>query len=167
VVVFTSDHGYHLGEHGLWQKMSLFEESARVPLVIVAPGSKGAGKSSPRLAELIDLHPTLADLCGLEPPPNLPGRSLRAQLDDPLAPGKSFALTQVTRGGGKKGGVYFGSSLRTERYRYTEWDAGRRGVQLYDHQSDPLEQKNLAADPAQAGVVAELKQLLAKTVSPD
>jgi uncharacterized sulfatase len=166
IVTMTSDHGYHLGEHGLWQKMSIFEESARVPMIIASPGMKAAGKTSPRPAELVDFYPTFCDLCGVAAPKNLAGRSLKPQLDDPLAPGKPAAVTQVFRGGGKKkDGGFAGYSLRTERYRYTEWDGGKRGVELYDHDTDPREYKNLANDPKHAETVAELKRLLAEAIS--
>lgn len=164
IVTFTSDHGYHLGEHGLWQKMSLFEESARVPMIVAAPGSKARGKSSQRLAELIDLYPTLADLTGLTPPANLAGRSLRPQLDDPMAPGKPAAITQVKRG--NKPESVEGFAVRSDRYRYIEWDGGRRGRQLYDHEADPSEQHNLADDPRHAETVAEMGRLLRSVVSP-
>jgi uncharacterized sulfatase len=165
VVVFTSDHGYHLGEHGLWQKQSLFEESTRIPLIIAAPGTKARGSASPRLVEHVDLYPTLAELCGLPVPAGLPGRSLRALLDDPAGPGKEAVLTQVRRGGGMAAAAFQGYSVRTERYRYTEWDGGRRGTQLYDHDSDPSELHNLADDPAHAATVNQLKRLLREVQS--
>ena len=175
VVVFFSDHGYHLGEHGgLWQKQSLFEESARVPLIISAPGLKAAGKETAALAELIDIYPTLAELCGLTPPANLPGTSLVPQLIDPQAPGKGFAITQVRRGGGgnkkakaKAGGKnpakaagVAGYSLRTDRWRYTEWNGAASGAELYDHTTDPHEYTNLANDPQHAETVQQLRAKL-------
>lgn len=177
VVVFWSDHGYHLGEHGLWQKQSLFEESTHVPLVFAGPGVKAAGKSSPRVVELIDVYPTLADLCGLAAPAHLEGKSLKPLLDDPAGAWSRPALTQVRRGGGnasskaqakaKKAGqapAYPGYSVRTDRYRYTEWDGGRLGRQLYDHRTDPDELHNLADDPKMAEVVADMKRELKKLV---
>ncbi len=166
VVAFISDHGYNLGEHGQWQKMSVFEDSARVPLILRASGMKAAGKTTGRVAELIDVYPTLADLCGLPAPKELEGSSLRALLDDPAAPGKKGAFTQVihnrkgSRGPRTGSGGIMGRSVRTERYRYTEWDEGREGAELYDHESDPHEWRNLAADPDHADTVRELKALL-------
>jgi len=155
IVVFWSDHGYLLGEHGLWMKQSCFEESARVPLIISAPGLS-KDKACKRTVELIDLYPTLADLAGLTPPNNLDGASLKPLLQNPEATWNRPAFTQVQRGG------FPGYSVRTERWRYVEWDAGAKGVELYDHESDPREEKNLATDPKFADVVTEMKTLLKK-----
>jgi uncharacterized sulfatase len=157
IVVFLSDHGYHLGEHGLWQKMSLFENSARVPLIIYDPRAKGNGKACPRTVELTDLHATLADLAGLSAP-KTDGHSLRPLLDDPTATWDRPALTQVTRG--TKDQRFFGYSIRTERYRYTEWDHGKRGVQLLDYEKDPSESKNFASDPAYGDILRQMQTLL-------
>jgi uncharacterized sulfatase len=158
VVVLFGDHGYHLGEHGLWQKMSLFENSARVPLVIAAPKVKGNGKACGRTVELVDLYPTLADLCGLPAPSHLEGQSLKPLLENPQAKWDKAAFTQVTRGGAQN--RIMGRSVRTERYRYTEWDDGKQGVELYDYQNDPRESRNLANDSKYAKVVEEMKRLL-------
>ncbi len=156
MIVFWSDHGYHLGEHGLWFKQSCFEGSARVPLIIATPDGKSAGRTSPRVVELVDLYPTLADYAALKPPSNLAGTSLRPLLTRPDAEWNRPAYTQVQRAN------YAGHSVRTQRWRYTEWDNGRAGVELYDEQNDPGELTNLAADPKQAAVMAELKALVKK-----
>jgi uncharacterized sulfatase len=156
IVVFWSDHGYQLGEHGLWFKQSCFEESARVPLIIAAPGQKTAGQTSRRPVELVDVYPTLADLAGLTPPKNLEGTSLRPLLENPGATWTRPAFTQVQRG------EFPGHSVRTERWRYTEWDFGAKGAELYDHLTDPQELHNVAADPKYAAAVTELKALLKK-----
>jgi iduronate 2-sulfatase len=172
IVVFISDHGYLLGEHGLWQKMNLFEEAARVPMIVRVPGNSSAGKASTRIVELVDLYPTLADLCGLSPPKGLPGRSLKPLIENPSTSWKDQAVTQlrrVNRPAAAKGAkkkeqptvAFDGYSLRTDRFRYTEWDDGKRGVELYDHSTDPHEWKNLAKESAHAATVAELKATLA------
>ncbi len=163
IVVFTSDHGYHLGEHGLWQKMSLFEESARVPLIIAAPGRAQRGSVAETPVGLIDLYPTLAELCGVKAPETLQGQNLAPILADPSTPGRGWALSQVTRGPRAK--RTFGFTLRTPRWRYTQWDQGRKGHELYDHDSDPRELTNLADDPALANQVAELAEKLEAAVT--
>jgi len=153
IIVFWSDHGYHLGEHGLWMKQSCYEESTRVPMIIVAPKAV-AGKVSPRTVELVDLYPTLTDLAGVTAPSGLQGVSLRPLLADPSATWNRAAHSQVIRGG--INGIQ-GYSIRTERWRYTEWEGGTKGVELYDHDTDPQEMKNLATDPAHAKTMAELQ----------
>jgi len=176
VIVFTSDHGYHLGEHGLWQKMSLFEESARVPLLVVAPGmKKGVQAASP--VSLVDLLPTLGELCGVPVPDNVQGQSLVPMLKDPSKEGRGWALTQVARGAGNwgrasarsdvgsEGKMFFGYSLRTARWRYTEWDEGRKGRELYDHDNDPNEINNLAEKQEHQGTVATLSGQLQSAVA--
>lgn len=165
IVVFFSDNGYHLGEHGgLWHKSTLFEESARVPLIVAAPGRRAVGKRSPRLVELVDLYPTLAELCGLRPPDNLEGTSFAPLLDDPKRPWKRGAFTMQGRGPERTEAareiVFTGTSVRTERWRYTEWDEGRQGLELYDERRDPREVNNLAQSARYAKTRAELQRLL-------
>jgi iduronate 2-sulfatase len=175
VIVFTSDHGYHTGEHGLWKKQSLFEESARVPLLIVAPGVSRRASAVKTPVSQVDLFPTLAALSGVETPANLQGQSLVPMLEDPGAKGRGWALTQTVRGGGgggkrkaaaDEGGPRFsGYTLRTDRWRYTEWgENGRMGRELYDHDNDPRELRNLAAASAHAQTVKTLSQQLAAAV---
>lgn len=165
IVVMTSDHGYHMGEHSIWQKRSLFEEAARVPMIIAAPHMKAKGQSSSRPAELIDLYPTLAELCDLPIPEHVAGISLKALLDDPQTPTRQAALTREIRdprqlNWNSKDPMFPGHSIRTERYRYTEWDRGQAGIELYDHQNDPAEMMNLAGTPENEGLQKELADLL-------
>lgn len=151
IVVFTSDHGFMLGEHGQWMKNILWEPSARVPLVIRVPGTRSAGRRSPRTVELLDLYPTLLELAGLPGYARNEGKSLVPLLVQPAE--RSWtkpALSQV-RGG---------RSVRTERWRYTEWEGGKLGRELYDHARDPRELHNLADDPRYASTVASLRTLL-------
>lgn len=179
VIVFHSDHGYHTGDHGLWQKQSLWENSAHVPLIISVPGNTKNGTTCGRTVELVDLHATLADVCGL-PIPKTDGTSLKPLLDNPAAAWDRTAFTQVLRGapvgstapnfnpkelkkkGKGKGKGFLGISVRSEQFRYTEWDEGRQGATLHDLQSDPQETQNLASDPAHAETIAKMKAQLAK-----
>ncbi len=154
VIVLWGDHGWHLGEKGMWAKGTLFDVSARVPLVIVDPRKKTAGRGCPRTVEFLDIYPTLVELCGLAMPPGLEGKTLAPLLEDPTAPWDKPAYTLVARED------WLGRSVRTERWCYTEWDYGRRGVELYDLRADPRESKNLAKNAKLGPVIAELKTLL-------
>jgi iduronate 2-sulfatase len=156
VVLFFGDHGFHLGEHGWWNKSTVFELSARAPLIVWSPRMKAGGKSSPRLVEFVDIYPTIVELCALKPPSGLEGRSFVPLLDDPRRAWKEAAFTQVQRG------QVAGYSLRTERWRYTEWDAGAKGIELYDHESDPGEWHNLAGNVRHDPTIKELSAVLRK-----
>jgi uncharacterized sulfatase len=160
IIVLFGDHGWCLGEHGQWQKQLLFEESARVPLIVALPRAAVTG-SSPRTVELVDIYPTLADYCGLRPMGTLEGRTLRSLLDNPRARWAIPAITQQVRN--DNGNRIMGYSLRNERWRYTEWDGGKAGAELYDHIEDPHEWHNLAKDPKYAKVVSDLKRHLPLT----
>ncbi len=169
IVVFWSDHGYHLGEHnGIWQKRTLFEQSARAPLIIRAPGQKGNGTASPRIVEFVDIYPTLTSLAKVESPAGLEGRDLSPLLKDPIAKWNGLAVTQVLRPADERlKNQVMGCSVRTNRWRFTEWAEGKAGEELYDHHNDPMEFNNLAINPdAQAiQVIKRLRPILRRRAS--
>ena len=154
IVVFWGDHGWHLGEHTKWQKMSLMEEAARVPLIVAAPRAKGNGKASSALVEFVDVYPTLADVCGLTPPAHLEGQSLAKLLDNPSRAFKKAAFTQLQYEG------ITGRSARTSRYRYIRWEGAGGGEELYDHDKDPKEFTNLAIKPEAKTALDEHRHIL-------
>jgi len=149
IIVLISDHGFHLGEHSLWCKTSNFELDARVPLIISVPGQKIKGIHTQSLAELVDLYPTLAELCGLEIPDSLDGKSLVPVLMNPEMKVKETAFTQHPRPSYGTWNI-MGYSMRTERYRYTEWIEWESGKivakELYDHKRDPEEMVNIIGE---------------------
>ncbi|MFO1484399.1 MAG: sulfatase [Verrucomicrobiaceae bacterium] len=163
IIIFTSDHGWHLGEHRLWHKRSLFEESARVPFILAMPGMKTAGQRSDSLIELLDVFPTLCDLTGISAPKQLQGKSLRPFLENAAAEIHDAAFTQARRGPNAE---FWGRTIRTSRWRCTEWDEGKNGVELYDHDTDPHEYTNLASDPKHAETLKELRARLAVSLPP-
>ena len=156
LIVLWGDHGYHLGENGLFTKMTNFEQGTRVPLLVSNPGMKTAGKRTRALVELVDLYPTLAQLCDLPLPKHLEGTSFAPLLENPDQPWKKAAFSQYLRTGKPP---HTGRSLRTDRWRYTEWHdlKGKpTGVELYDELKDPQETVNLANDPTHAQTVKQL-----------
>jgi arylsulfatase A-like enzyme len=157
IILFWGDHGYHLGEKGKWSKHgSLFETGTRVPLVVAAPGAKANGKVVSKPVQALDLYPTLCELCGLKSPTGLEGHSLKSLLENSEARWDHPAYSVF--GNGKRLGV----AVRTERYRYVEYDGGSAGAMLIDEVSDPTESKNLAEDPKFAKVRDELSGLAKK-----
>lgn len=151
IVVFWSDHGYHLGEHnGIWQKRTLFEQASRAPLIMRVPGATGNGQDCPRIVEYVDIYPTVVEAAGLTVPDGLAGKSLVPLLDDPIAEWDSHAVTQILRPADDRlENPVMGCSIRTDRWRFTEWAEGSEGVELYDHYADPMEFHNLAIDPTE------------------
>ncbi|MBI2826609.1 MAG: sulfatase [Planctomycetia bacterium] len=156
IIVMWSDHGWHLGQKEHWRKFALWEEATRMPLAIVAPGVTTPGTRCDRTVSLLDLYPTLIELCGLSAKPGLEGTSLVPLLKDPAAPWDHPALTTHGRGH---------HAVRSERWRYIRYADGAE--ELYDHQSDPHEWTNLAGDARHAAIKAELARWLPKTDAPD
>ncbi len=154
IVVLFGDNGLHLGEHGWWNKVTLFERSTRIPLIIAGPPVRQPGRASRRTVELLHLYPSLVEWAGLERPEGLEGVSLSPLTSEPEARWDRPAYSVVTRG------PKLGRSIRTERFRYTEWDEGRLGAELYDHDTDPHEYRNLAGDPGYSAWISDLKRLL-------
>ena len=137
IVVVWGDHGWHLGDHTIWGKHTTFERALRSVLIVRTPGMPDPGTATDGLVETLDLYPTLADLCGLPAPPGLTGSSLAPLLEDPARPGKNGAFGYWRNR----------TTLRTDRYRITEYSGDEDpAVELFDHQNDPLETVNVAAE---------------------
>jgi len=156
VVTFTSDHGYHMGEHGHYQKTTLFDNGTRVPMIIAAPQQKMRGELTTMPAEMVDFYPTLSELCGLKRPEHLSGTSLVPVLDDITAKPRESALSQYGNG----------YSIKTDRYRFTSWgEEGRSGEEFYDHETDPAEIVNRIDDPAAQKVISDLREQLSNRIA--
>ena len=153
IIIFISDHGYHLGEHYLWGKVSLFEECARVPMIVRVPGKTRPGTSANGLTELVDLYPTLCELCGIKAPAHLQGQSFSGLVDKPSGEGKETAYTVVSRG------KTLGRSIRTTRWRYAEWGSSS-AAELYDLEKDPAEHTNLIGKSEFNGQLEKMRGLL-------
>lgn len=174
IIVFWSDHGLHLGEHGLWSKTTAFDLDARVPLIITTPPiatpNHKPGQRTDALVELIDIYPTLADLCQLSAPLQLQGVSLRSVLENPHNDVKPVALTQTPRPNYPRGKTpaVMGYSIRTKRYRYTEWRDYQSAIvkarELYDHLPDPAETNNVVNVARYKKTVAQLGKQLQATL---
>jgi iduronate 2-sulfatase len=165
LIVFVSDHGYQLGLHGLWQKKDLFENTTRSPLIMVAPRQLTPGTRFDAPVELIDIYPTLVSLAGLDKPlSDLQGTNLQAMLAGKDTPRKaaisqSWSVAHLIRPE-RKGLEIMGYSIRTSRYRYTEWAGGEEGVELYDYHTDPTEFQNLAMDSEYLQLVEQMQLLM-------
>lgn len=148
IVIFTSDHGFHLGEHRFWMKVSLHEESVRVPLIIKMPGKKAAVCGS--FTELLDLYPTISELAGLKYPKNIQGKSLARTLDNSNHSVRDMAFSV------SQGGKSF--LIRTDKWAYIQYDEdARSGMELFDMEYDPKQYNNLANNPMYADVLREMQ----------
>ncbi len=167
IVVLWSDHGWKLGEHGGWCKQTNYEIDTRVPLIIRAPSAKSNGQATNSFAELIDLYPTLCDLAGLPIPSELPGKSLRPILENASVSVKPAAFSQFPRKHEDR--EYMGYAIRTDRYRYVEWldrvTLEIHARELYDHQTDPQENENLAMHAESDAIMDQLQTQMWQTIA--
>lgn len=163
IVIVWGDHGWSLGEHGLWCKHTNYEDATRVPLIVAGPGVTAKGARCERLVEFVDIYPSLCELAGLPLTAGLEGKSFKPLLSNPKQSWKPGAFSQYPRALGPPNGAGMGYAVRTDRYRLVEWrNKAGKGVawELYDHATNPAETVNLADDPGNAKVVEELKGML-------
>jgi len=163
IILLWGDHGWHLGDHGIWCKHTNYEQAARIPLLVSAPGAKPGARSN-SLVETVDIYPTLCELTGVAAPGQLDGRSFAATLRDPSTATRDHAIHVYPRTGANRTPL-LGRAIRTERFRLVEWKqigapADSAEFELYDYVADPLETKNVAGE--QPSVVAQLRALLAR-----
>ncbi|NOY01017.1 MAG: sulfatase [Verrucomicrobia bacterium] len=158
IVVLCGDHGWHLGDHGMWCKHSNFEAATRTPLIISAPGMKARGGKCSSLVELVGIYPTLCELADLPLPAHLEGSSFSALLDQPQLKLRETAFSQYPRG------KIMGYSMRTEYFRYTEWrnmeNSEVRGRELYDYRKNAQENANVVDQPQYSQIVENLTALM-------
>ena len=156
IIVFTSDHGFHMGEHGHWQKQTLFENATRIPLIISTPNSTNKGLKSMSPVELIDLYPTLMDLTKINTPKHVVGKSLVPIMKNVNSSVRGSALTRWRNG----------YSIKTKRYRFTIWGSnGELGYELYDHKNDKNELINLANREDYKQVMDSLKLVIEQRIT--
>ena len=159
IILFWGDHGFHLGEHGLWRKNTLFEDSVRSPLIVSIPKQIHSGTTTDALVELIDIYPTLCDACQLPIPTEIEGISMVPVIEEPARQWKTAAFSQLVRV--LNSTSVDGYSMRTEQYRYTEWgNNGERGRELYNYYTDPNETVNIVNLPENEELVSHLSEQL-------
>jgi uncharacterized sulfatase len=155
LVVFFGDHGYHLGEHNWWNKVTIFEKGTRAPFIMAGQSVGKKGVESNAMFEYIDIYPTLAELLKLKNTPEyLEGKSFAKVVKDPSKPFRSSVQAIVNRGEMR------GRMVKNEKWRYIEWDNGRKGIELYDQVNDPIEYNNLANHAEHAETIKEMKKLM-------
>ncbi len=164
VVILWGDHGWHLGDHGIWCKHTNYELATRSALVMSVPGQKAPGQKTNALVEFVDIFPTLSAVCGLTPPKHLEGHSFAPLLDNAARPWKAAAFSQYPRAS-KDTGPLMGYAIRTDRHRMVEWRKRNSNevvaYELYDHKTDPAEDTNIAGRPENKELVQTLAKQLA------
>ena len=164
IIVFTSDHGYHLGEHGHWQKQTLFENATRVPLIISGPGVTTTNEVVNAPVELVDLYPTIMDVVDFQTPPFVSGKSLVPYFINSKATVRNSALTELQVNIENRKAQGYG--IQTNRYRFNQWlDKGVYSYELYDHKFDNLELENLADYQDYSSIKDSLRSVLASRIT--